>query len=95
MGKTRDLFKKKLEIKGIFCAKMGTIKDRNGMDLGEAEDIQKRCQEYTEELYIKDHHDPDYHNDVITHLEPDILDCEAKWVLGIITMNKGSGGHGV
>ena len=96
MGKTRDLFKKKkLEIKGIFCAKIGTIKDRNGMDLREAEDIQKSCQEYTEELYIKDHHDPDNHNDVITHLEPDILDCEAKWVLGSITMNKGSGGDGI
>ena len=76
MGKTRDLFKKIRDTKGTFHAKMGSIKDRNGMDLTEAEDIQKRCQEYTEELYKKDIHDPDNHNSVITHLEPDILECE-------------------
>ena len=85
MGKTRDLFKK---IKGIFHAKMGAIKDRNGMDLTEAEDIQKRRQEYREELYKKDHHDPDNHDGVITHLESDILECEVKWALGSFTMNK-------
>ena len=76
MGKTRDLFKNIWDTKGTFHAKMGSIKDRNGMDLTEAEDIKKRCQEYTEELYKKDLHDPDSHNDVITHLEPDILECE-------------------
>ena len=92
--KTRDLFKKIRDTKGTFHAKMGTIKDRNGMDLTEAEDIKKRWQEYTEELYKKDHHDPDYHNDV-THLEPDILECEVKWALGSITTNKASGGDGI
>ena len=85
MIKTRDLFKKIRDIKGIFPAKMGTIKDRNGLDLTEAEDIKKRWQEYTEELYRKDLHDPDDHNGVITHLEPDILECEVKWALGSIT----------
>ena len=78
--------------KGIFHAKMGSIRDRNGMDLTEAEDIKKRWQEYTEELYKKDLHDPDNHDSVITHLEPDILECEVKWALGSITMNKASGG---
>ena len=86
--KTRDIFKKMRDTKGIFHAKMGTIKDRNGMDLTEAEDIRKRQQEYTEELYQKDLHDPDNHNGVITHLEPDILDYEFKWASGSITMNK-------
>ena len=81
MGKTRDLFKKIRDIKGTFHAKMGTIKDRNGMDLTEAEDIKKRWQEYTEELYKKDLHDQDNHNGVIIHLEPDILECEVKWAL--------------
>ena len=88
MGKTRDLFKKLRDIKGTFQAKMGSIKDRSGMDLTEAEDNKKRWQEYTEELYEKDLHDPDNHNAVITHLEPDILEYEVKWVLGSITMNK-------
>ena len=78
MGKTRDLFKKLRDTKGIFLAKMGTIKDRNGMDLTEVDDIKKRWQEYTEELYKKDHHDPDNHDGMITHLEPDILECEVK-----------------
>ena len=87
MGNTRDLFKKIRDTKGIFHAKMGTRKDRNGIDLTEAEDIQKRWQEYTEELYKKEH-DPDNHDGVITHLEPDILECEVKWVLGSITTNK-------
>ena len=82
MGKTRNLFKKIRDTKGIFHAKMGSIKDRNGMDLTEAEDIKKRWQEYMEELYKKDLHDPDNHDGVITHLEPDILECEDKWVLG-------------
>ena len=82
MGKTRDLFKKTRDTKGTFHAKMGLIKDRNGMDLAEAEDIKKRWQEYTEELYKRDLHDPDNHDGVITHLEPDILECEAKWALG-------------
>ena len=82
MGKTRELFKKIRDTKGIFHAKMGTIKDRNGIDLTEAEDIKKRWQEYTEELYKKDLHDPDNHDAVITHLEPDILECEVKWALG-------------
>ena len=91
MGKTRDLFKKIRTTKGTFHAKMGTIKDRNGVDLTEAEDIKKRWQEYTE-LYKRDHHDPDNHNGMITHLEPDILECEVKWGLGSITMNKASGG---
>ena len=92
MGKTRDLFKKIRDSKGTFHAKMGSIKDRNGMDLREAEDIRKRQQEYTEESYKKYLHDPDNHDGVITHLEPDILECEVKWVLGSITMNKASGG---
>ena len=82
MGKIRDLFKKIRATKGTFHAKMGSIKDRNGTDLTEAKDIKKRWQEYTEELYKKDFHDPDTHNDVITHLEPDILECEVKWALG-------------
>ena len=94
MGKTRDLFEKIRDIKGTFHAKMGSIKDRNGMDLTEAEDIKKRWQEYTE-LYKKDLHDPDNHNGVITHLEPDILECEVKWALESITMNKLSGGDGI
>ena len=88
MGKTRDLFKKIRDTKRIFHAKMGTIKDRNGMNLTEAEDIKKRWQEYTEELYKKDLHNPDNHNGVITHPEPDILECEVKWALGSLTMNK-------
>ena len=91
MGKTRDLFKKIKDTKGTFQAKMGSINDRNGMDLTEAEDI-KRWQEYTEELYKKDLHDPDNHDGVITHLEPDILECEVKWALGSISMDKASGG---
>ena len=91
MGKIRGLVKKIQDIKG----KMGTIKDRTGMDLTEAEDVQKRWQEYTEELYKKDLHNPDTRNDVITHLEPDILECEVKWVLGSITTNKASGGDGI
>ena len=95
MGKTRDLFKKIGDTKGIFHAKMGTIKDRNGMDLTEAEDIKTTWQEYTEELCKKDLHDPDNHNGVITHLEPDILECEVRWALGSITMNKASGGDGI
>ena len=86
--KTRDLFKKIRDTKGTFHAKKGTIKDRNGMDLTEAEDSKKRWQEYTEELHKKDLHDPDNHNGVITHLEPDILECEVKWALGSITTNK-------
>ena len=88
MGKTRDLFKKIRDTKGTFHAKMGTI-NRNGMDLTEAEDIKKRWQEYTEKLY-KDHHDPDNYDGVITHLEPDILECEVKWALGSIIMKKAS-----
>ena len=92
MGKTRDLFKKIRDTKGTFHAKMGTIKDRNGMDITEAADIKKRQQEYTEELCKKDFHEPANHNGVITHLEPDILECEVKWTLGSITMNKASGG---
>ena len=88
MGKTRDLFKKIRDTKGIFYAKMGTIKDRNSMDLTEAEEIKKRWQEYTEELYKKDLHDPDNYDGVITHLEPDILECEVKCALAGITMNK-------
>ena len=92
MGKTRDLFKKIRDTKGTFHAQRGTIKDRNGMDLTKAEDIKKRWQEYTKELYKKDLHDPDlqYPDGVITHLEPDILECEVKWALGSITMNKAS-----
>ena len=92
MGKARDLFNKISDTKGIFHAKMGTIKDRNGMDLTEAEGIKKSWQEYTEELYKKDIHDPDNHDGVITHLEPDILECKVKWALGSITVNKVSGG---
>ena len=95
MEKTRDLFKKIREIKGIFHAKIGTRKDRNRMDLMETEDIKKRWQEYTEELNKKDLHDPDNHDDVITHLEPYILECEVKWALGSITMNKASRGDGI
>ena len=95
MGKTRDLFKKIRDSKGTFHAKINTIKDRNGVDLTEAEDIKKRWQEYTEELYKKDLHDPDNHNGVITHREPDILECEVKWALESITMNKASGGDGI
>ena len=94
IGKTRDLFKKIRDTKGTFHAKMGSIKDRNGMDLTEAEGI-KRWQEYTEELYKKELHDPDNHDGVITHLEPDILDCEAKWALESITTNKASRGDGI
>ena len=90
MGKTRDLFKKIKDTKGIVHAKMGTIKDRNGMDLKEGEDIKKRWQKYTEELYKKDLHDLDNHDGVITHLEPDILECEVKWAAGSITMNNAS-----
>ena len=95
MGKTRDLFKKSRDTKGTFHGKMGTIKDRNAVDLTEAEDIKKRWQEYTEELYKKDHHDPDNHSGVITHLEPDILECKVRWVLGSITTNIASGGEGI
>ena len=95
MGKTRELFKKIRDTKGTFHAKMGSIKDRNGMDLTKAEDIKKKWQEYTEELYKKDLHDPDNHDIVITHLEPDILECEVKWALGSITTNKASGGDGI
>ena len=91
MGKTRDLFKKIRDAKGIFHAKMGSIKDRNSMDLTKAEDIKKRWQEHTEELYLKDLHDTDKHDGVITHLEPDILEYEVKWALGSITINKASG----
>ena len=87
MGKTRDLFKNIRDTKGTFCAKMGSIKDRNGMDLTETEDIKKRWKGYTE-LYKKDLHDPDNHNSVITHPEPEILECEVKWALGSITTNK-------
>ena len=92
MGKTRDLFKKIRDIKGIFHAKRGSIKDRNGMDLTEAEDIKKRWQEYTDELHKKDLNDPDKHDGVVTHLQPDILECEVKWALESITMNKTSEG---
>ena len=95
MGKTRDLFKKTRDTKGIFHAKMGTIKDRNGMDLPEAEDVKKRWQEYTEELYEKDLHDQDNHDGVIIHLQPDILECEVKWALGSISTHKASGSDGI
>ena len=95
MGKTRDLFKKIRHIKGTFQAKIGTIKDRNGMDLTEVEDIKKRQQEYTEKLYKKDLNDPDNCDSVMTHLELDILECTVKWALGSITMNKASGGDGL
>ena len=95
MGKTRDLFKKIRDTKGTFHAEMGTIKDRNGMDLTEAEEVKKRWQEYTEEPYKKDLHDPDNHGGVITHLEPDILECEVKCSLGSVTLNKAGGGDGI
>ena len=96
IGKTRDLFKKIKDTQGILHAKMGSIKKgRNGMDLTEAEEIKKRWQEYTEELYKKDLHDQDNHDGVITHLEPDVLECEVKWALESITMNKASGGDGI
>ena len=97
MGKTRDIFKKMRDTKGTFHAKLGSIKDRNGMDLAEAEDIKKRWQEYTEDLYKKDLHDPDNHKGVITHthLQPDILECEVRRALGSITRNKTSGGDGI
>ena len=95
MGKTRDLFKKIRDTKGKSHAKMGSIQDRNGMDLTEAEDIKKSWQEYTEKLYTKDLHDQDNHDGVITHLEPDILECEVKWALESIAMNKASGGDGI
>ena len=95
IGKTRDLFNKIRNTKGNFHAKMNIIKDSNVMDLTQAGNIKKRWQEYTEELYKKDLHDPDNHDDVITHLEPDILECEVKWALGSTTMNKVSGGDGI
>ena len=95
MGETRDLFKKIRDTKGTFHAKMGTIKDRNSMDLTKAEDIKKMWHEYTEKLHKKDLHDPDNHDGMITHLEPDILECEVKWSLGRITKNKASGGDGI
>ena len=95
MGKTRELFKKIRDTKGTFHAKMGFLKDRNGRDLIEAEDIKKRWQEYTEELYKEDLHDPDNHDGVITDLEPDILKCEINWTLGSFTMKKASGGDGI
>ena len=95
MGKTTDLFKKIRDTKGTFYANMGSIKDRNSRDLTEAEDIKKRWQEYTEELCKKDLHDPDNHDGVITQLEPDIMECEVKWALESITMNKASGGDGI
>ena len=95
MGKTTDLFKKIRDIKGTFHAKMGSIKDRNGMNLTEAEDIKKRWQEYTEKLYKREFHDPDKHDGVITQLEPDILECNIKWASESITMNKASGGDGI
>ena len=93
MAKTRDIFKKIRDTKGTFHAKMGTIKDRNGMDLTETDNIKKRWQEYTEELYKKDLHNPDNHDGIITHLEPDIMECKVTWALGSITMNKASGGN--
>ena len=95
MGKTRDTLKKIRDTKGKFHAKMGSIKDRNGMDLTEAEDIKKRWQEYIEELYKKGLNDPDNHDGVVTHLEPDILECEVKWALGSISVSKSSGGDGI
>ena len=95
MGKTRDLFKKIRDTKGTFDAKMGSIKDRKGLDLTEAEDIKKRWQENMEELYKKDLHDPDNYDGVLTYLEPDILECEVKWALGSISINKASGGDGI
>ena len=95
MRKTRDLFKKMRDTKETIHAKMGSITDKNGMNLTEADDIKKRSQEYTEELYKKDPNEPDNHDGVITHLEPDILECEVKWTLRKITMNKASGGDGI
>ena len=95
MEKTRDFFKKIRDTKGTFHAKVGSIKDRNGLDLTETEDIRKRWQEYTDQLYKKDLHDQDNHDGMITHLEPDILQCEVKWALGSITTNKASGGDGI
>ena len=95
MGKTRDLFKKIRDTKGTFHAKMGSVKDRVGMDLTEEEDVKKRWQEYTEELYKTDLHDLDNHKDVLTHLEPDILECEVKWTLGSISTNKATAGDGI
>ena len=95
MGKTRELFKKIRDTKGTFHAKMGSIKDRNGMDLTEAEDIKKRWQEYTEELYKRDLNDSDNHDSVITHLEPDIQECEVKWALGSITMSQANADNGI
>ena len=95
MGKTRNIFKEIRDTKGTFCAKMGSIKDRNGMDLTEADDIKKRWQEYTEELYKKDLHNPDNHDGVITHLQPNILECEVRWALESITGNKASGCDGI
>ena len=95
MGKTRDLFKKIRDTKGTFHANTGSIKDRNGLDLTEAEDSKKRWKEYTEELYKKELHDPENHDGVITHLEPDILECEVKWAVQSITMNKASGSDGI
>ena len=95
MGKTRDLFKKIRDTKGTFHAKMGTVRDRNNMDLTETEDIRKKWQEYMQELYRKYLNDPDNHDGVITHLEPDILEGEVNWALGSITMNKSSGGDGI
>ena len=95
MGKTRDFVKKIRDIKGTFHAKMDSVKDRNSMDLTEAEDIKKRWQEYTKELYKKDLHDPDNHDGVITYLDPDILECEVKWAFESITTNKASGGDGI
>ena len=95
MGKTRTLFKKIRDTKGIFHANMGTKKDRNGMDLTEAEGVKKAWQQYTEELYKNDLHDPDNNDSVITHLEPDIMECEVKWALGSITTNKASEGDGI
>jgi len=95
MGKTRELFKKIRDTRGTFHAKTGTVKDRNSMDLIDAEDIKKRWPEYREELYKKDLNDSDNHDGVITHLEPDILECEIKWALGSITTNKASGGNGI
>ena len=95
MGKIRDHCKKIRDTKGTFHAKMGTIKDRNGINLTEEEDIKKKWQEYTEEIYKKDLNEPNNHDGVITHLEPDILECEVKWALGSITVNKASGGDGI
>ena len=95
MGKTRDIFKRMRDTKGTFHAKVGSVRDRNSMDLTEAEDIKKGWQEYTEELYKKELHDQDNHDSMIAHLEPDILECEVKWALESITMNKASGGDGI